>query len=128
MYFGALLVIESKLTVGQLIAFNMLAGQVAQPVMRLSQLWIDFQQTGISMQRLADILNARSEHIGKKSALPRLSGRIIFDQVLFRYRPDGREALKPGRVGTCCSCPRGTNTVMLNGGQKNLPTLHFALF
>ena len=94
MYFGALLVIESKLTVGQLIAFNMLAGQVAQPVMRLSQLWIDFQQTGISMQRLADILNARSEQTGKKSALPRLSGRIIFDQVLFRYRPDGREVLK----------------------------------
>ena len=51
------LVIDGELTVGQLIAFNMLAGRVAQPVMRMAQLWTDFQQTGISVQRLGDILN-----------------------------------------------------------------------
>jgi subfamily B ATP-binding cassette protein HlyB/CyaB len=44
-----------------LIAFNMLAGRVANPVMRLAQLWTDFQQTGISVQRLGDILNTRTE-------------------------------------------------------------------
>jgi len=49
MYVGARLVIDGQLSVGQLIAFNMLAGQVAQPVMRLAQLWTDFQQTGISV-------------------------------------------------------------------------------
>jgi subfamily B ATP-binding cassette protein HlyB/CyaB len=94
MYVGARLVIEGKLTVGQLIAFNMLAGQVAQPVMRLAQLWTDFQQTGISMQRLGDILNTRTEVAGNKSALPRLSGRITLSDVVFRYRPDGPEVLK----------------------------------
>jgi subfamily B ATP-binding cassette protein HlyB/CyaB len=94
LYAGALLVIEGKLTVGQLIAFNMLAGQVAQPVMRLGQLWTDFQQTGISMQRLGDILNTRTEVSGNKSPLPTLSGRITFDGVVFRYRPDGSEVLK----------------------------------
>lgn len=94
MYIGARLVIDSKLTVGQLIAFNMLAGQVAQPVMRLAQLWTDFQQTGISIQRLGDILNTRTEMAGVKSALPPLSGRIIFDNVMFRYRPDGPEILR----------------------------------
>ena len=94
LYFGARLVIEGQLSVGQLIAFNMLAGQVAQPVMRLAQLWTDFQQTGISVQRLGDILNSRTELAGAKSALPPLVGRITLDDVVFRYRSDGPEALK----------------------------------
>jgi ATP-binding cassette, subfamily B, bacterial HlyB/CyaB len=94
MYVGAKLVIEGKMTVGQLIAFNMLAGQVAQPVMRLGQLWTDFQQTGISVQRLGDILNTRTEVAGNKSALPPLAGRITLEEVTFRYRPDGQEVLK----------------------------------
>jgi ATP-binding cassette, subfamily B, bacterial HlyB/CyaB len=94
MYVGARLVIDNQLTVGQLIAFNMLASQVAQPVMRLAQLWTDFQQTGISVQRLGDILNIPNEVRGNKSALPRLAGRITLDDVSFRYRPDGSEVLK----------------------------------
>ncbi|MDP2353878.1 MAG: type I secretion system permease/ATPase, partial [Pseudomonadota bacterium] len=94
LWLGAKLVIEGQLTVGQLIAFNMLAGRVAQPVMRLAQLWTDFQQTGISVQRLGDILNTRSEVAGDKSALPALAGRIEFDQVVFRYRADGPEVLR----------------------------------
>ncbi len=95
LWLGARLVIDGQLTVGQLIAFNMLAGRVAQPVMRLAQLWTDFQQTGISMQRLGDILNARTElAASQKSALPALAGRIELDQVTFRYRPDGPEVLR----------------------------------
>jgi len=94
MYLGARLVIDNQLTVGQLIAFNMLAGQVAQPVMRLAQLWTDFQQTGISMQRLGDILNTHTEVAGNKRPLPPLAGRITLDEVVFRYRPDGPEVLK----------------------------------
>ncbi len=94
MYFGARLVIDNQLTVGQLIVFNMLSGQVAQPVIRLAQLWTDFQQTGISMQRLGDILNAKTEVSGNKSALPALSGHMVLDSVVFRYRADGPEVLK----------------------------------
>ncbi|KWT82880.1 MULTISPECIES: type I secretion system permease/ATPase [unclassified Variovorax] len=94
MYVGARLVIEGRLSVGQLIAFNMLAGQVAQPMMRLAQLWTDFQQTGISLQRLGDILNTRTEVAGTRSALPPLAGRITLEGVVFRYRPDGPEVLK----------------------------------
>ncbi|GLS13353.1 peptidase C39 [Hydrogenophaga electricum] len=94
LYFGARLVIEGRLSVGQLIAFNMLAGQVAQPVTRLAQLWTDFQQTGISVQRLGDILNTRTEVSGTKSALPPVAGRVSLDQVVFRYRPDGPEILR----------------------------------
>jgi len=94
LWLGAKLVIEGQLTVGQLIAFNMLVGRVAQPIMRLAQLWTDFQQTGISVQRLGDILNAPTEAAGAKSSLPPIAGRIAFDNVHFRYRPDTSEVLK----------------------------------
>lgn len=95
LWLGARLVIEGQITVGELIAFNMLAGRVSQPIMRLAQLWTSFQQTGISIQRLGDILNNRTEvNQGKGTVLPTLAGRIEFDQVCFRYRPDGREVLR----------------------------------
>ncbi|MCO5761618.1 MAG: type I secretion system permease/ATPase, partial [Chromatiaceae bacterium] len=94
LWLGARLVIEGQLTVGQLIAFNMLAMRVAQPIMRLAQLWTDFQQAGISVQRLGDVLNAPTETARAKSCLPPIAGRISFDQVRFRYRPDMPEVLK----------------------------------
>lgn len=94
LWLGARLVIDGDLSVGQLIAFNMLAGRVAQPIMRLAQLWTDFQQVGISMQRLGDILNTRTElATNNRSSLPTLEGRVEFDQVRFRYNPDGQEVL-----------------------------------
>ncbi|HEX5277363.1 MAG TPA: type I secretion system permease/ATPase [Fluviicoccus sp.] len=105
MYFGAKLVIEGKLTVGQLIAFNMLSGQVTNPIMRLAQLWTDFQQTAISVQRLGDILNTRTEIASSKTTLPAIKGQIDFDHLHFRYRPDAPEVIhdltlsvKPGEV------------------------------
>ena len=105
LWLGARLVIDGDLTVGQLIAFNMLAGQVASPIMRLAQLWTDFQQTGISVQRLGDILNTPTELAGQKSSLPPIKGRITLDGISFRYRPDAPEVLrnvsldiKPGEV------------------------------
>ena len=72
--------IDGQLTVGQLIAFNMLSGNVAGPVMRLAQLWTDFQQVGISMQRLGDILNTRTEVHTPRPALPPVQGGIEFDR------------------------------------------------
>ena len=103
---GARLVIDGSMTVGGLIAFNMLASRVAQPIMRIAQLWTDFQQTGISMQRLGDILNAPTEAANSnRSPLPRLEGRIELDNVTFRYRPGMPEVLhrvslviQPGEV------------------------------
>ncbi|XXF06922.1 type I secretion system permease/ATPase [Pseudomonas sp. D2-3] len=95
LWLGARLVIDGQLSVGQLIAFNMLAGRVSQPIMRLAQLWTNFQQTGVSVQRLGDILNTRTEMSqSSRSALPPLKGDIEFDQVQFRYRPDGSEVLR----------------------------------
>jgi len=95
LWMGARLVIEGQLTVGALIAFNMMAGRVCQPIMRLAQLWTSFQQTGVSVQRLGDILNTPTElSQTARSALPSLQGHIEFDQVHFRYRLDGSEVLR----------------------------------
>jgi subfamily B ATP-binding cassette protein HlyB/CyaB len=95
LWLGAHLVISGQLSVGQLIAFNMLAGRVASPILRLAQLWTDFQQTGVSVERLGEVLNARTELAETHGhALPRIRGQIEFDRVVFRYRPDGPEVLR----------------------------------
>ena len=59
--FGAKAVIDGELSVGALVAFNMIASQAVQPILRLSQIWQDFQQVQISIERLGDILNAPPE-------------------------------------------------------------------
>jgi ATP-binding cassette, subfamily B, bacterial HlyB/CyaB len=95
LWYGARLVIEQQLTVGQFVAFNMFAQRVAQPIMRMAQMWTDFQQTGISMARLGDILNTRTEMPSATAAqLPVLRGRIQLDAVTFRYRPEASPVLQ----------------------------------
>ena len=96
LFFGAQAVIAGDLSVGSLVAFNMLSGRVAQPILRLSQLWQDFQQVRISVDRLGDILNspAEPEHNPNRATLPPIKGRVEFDKVRFRYRPDAPEALR----------------------------------
>ncbi|WP_306427319.1 MULTISPECIES: type I secretion system permease/ATPase [unclassified Burkholderia] len=89
LFLGARFVIEGKLSVGQLIAFNMMSQHVAAPVLRLAQLWQDFQQVGISMSRLGDILNTRTELAQSRQTLPAVRGNISFQSIRFRYRPDG---------------------------------------
>lgn len=94
MWVGATLSIDGRISVGELVAFNMLAGQVSSPILRLAQLWNDFQQVGISMSRLGDILNTHTEISGQKTSIPRLDGAIEFDQVSFRYRPETPDVIR----------------------------------
>ena len=96
LYFGAHLVIEGQLTVGELIAFNMLAGRVAQPVLRLAQVWQDFHQARVSIARLGDILNTTPEPMfdTSRASLPSIKGDITFDHISFRYRLDAPLALQ----------------------------------
>ena len=104
---GAYLVIGGELSIGQLIAFNMLSGQVTGPLLRLVNLWQEFQQVGISIQRLGDVLNTRPEpsYNPNRTTLTKIAGLISFEDVTFRYRPDGPIALhqisltiQPGKV------------------------------
>src|SRR5229473_2373837 len=95
LFLGAKLVIEGGLTVGELVAFNMLANRVGMPVLRIAQIWQDFHQARLSIERLGDILNTRPEPtIGVgRAVLPPIRGAVTFDHVGFRYRADGPEIL-----------------------------------
>ena len=95
LFFGARLAIEGSLTIGELVAFTMIAGRVSAPVLRLAQIWQDFHQTRLSVDRLGDILNTPTEptYAPGRAALPALEGNIVFDHVSFRYRPDGQRVL-----------------------------------
>jgi subfamily B ATP-binding cassette protein HlyB/CyaB len=95
LYFGDRLVVDGSLTVGELVAFNMLASRVSQPVLRLAQVWQDFHQARISIDRLGDILNTAPEpsHAPGRAALPAIRGAIRFDHVAFRYRTGGQIVL-----------------------------------
>ncbi len=95
LYFGARLVIDGGLSVGELIAFNILASRVSAPVLRLAQMWQDFHQARLSVERLGDILNTTAEqtYAAGRTRLPSIQGGIRFDHVSFRYRVDGRQIL-----------------------------------
>ena len=95
LWFGAKLVIEHKLTVGQLVAFQMLSGRVTGPLLRLVQLWQNLQQVLLSVDRIGDILNVAPEaEPGAGLVLPSLQGQVTFDQVFFRYRPNQEPILR----------------------------------
>lgn len=96
LWIGAHLVIDGQLTVGQLIAFQMLSARVSDPVLRLVGMWQDFQQAGLSIKRLGDILNTKPEPAmnASKARLPAVKGHIRLDGVRFRYRIDGPEVLR----------------------------------
>jgi subfamily B ATP-binding cassette protein HlyB/CyaB len=121
LYFGAKLVIGGEMTVGELVAFNMLAARVSMPVLRLAQLWQDFHQARLSIDRLGDILNTIPEPSFSpgRAALPAIRGQITFDHVTFRYRVGGPEVLhdvsfnvQPGQVvGVVGSSGSGKSTI-----------------
>ncbi len=95
LWFGAKLVIEQKLTVGQLVAFQMLSGRVTGPLLRLVQLWQNLQQVLLSVDRIGDILNVAPEaEPGSGLVLPPLSGEVSFDQVFFRYQAHQEPVLR----------------------------------
>ncbi|MBW4692811.1 MAG: type I secretion system permease/ATPase [Lyngbya sp. HA4199-MV5] len=95
LWFGAKLVIEQKLTIGQLVAFQMLSGRMTGPLLRLVQLWQNLQQVLLSVDRIGDILNTAPEaEAGSGLVLPPLQGQVTFDQVFFRYYPTQEPVLR----------------------------------
>jgi subfamily B ATP-binding cassette protein HlyB/CyaB len=95
LFLGAHAVIAGNMTVGELVAFNMLSQRVAAPVLRIAQLWQDFHQARISVERLGDILNSPREQAGTASlpTLPPVRGHVSFEDVTFRYLADGPAVL-----------------------------------
>ena len=93
---GAFLVLEGKLTLGQLIAFRIIAGYVTSPVMRLATLWQNFQETALSLERLADIVDhpEEGEEDRNNIPMPAIRGRVKYDNLSFRFKTSGPLQLK----------------------------------
>jgi ATP-binding cassette, subfamily B, bacterial HlyB/CyaB len=131
LYLGVRLVIENKLTIGQLIAFQMFANQFTNPVLRLVNLWNDFQQALLGVDRLGDILNHPIEVQSSKAiTLPQLTGSIEFDKISFRYSLDGPHVIqdlsmriKPGMsIGLVGKSGSGKSTIAKLIQRLYLPT------
>jgi ABC-type bacteriocin/lantibiotic exporter with double-glycine peptidase domain len=96
--FGAYQVIKGQLTIGQLVAFNMLLGNIIHPFQRLTVLWNQLQEVVIAMERINDVLDAEPEEdlqLQARQALPPLHGHIRFENVTFRYHLEGDEKISP---------------------------------
>jgi subfamily B ATP-binding cassette protein HlyB/CyaB len=100
LWIGANMVIEGALTPGQLIAFNMLVGRALAPAMRIAQLFQQIHQTRVSVKRLAEILNAKTEPKAASGNLPAIEGKVSFDHVTFRYANDGPAAVEDITLGS----------------------------
>lgn len=120
LYLGVKAVLQSEMTIGQLIAFQMFAGQFSGPVLRLTNLWNELQHALLSVDRLGDILNHPLELPSEKAiTLPQLQGRLTFDNVSFQYGPGGAKVLdgvnlsiEPGRsVGIVGRSGSGKSTL-----------------
>ena len=150
LWYGAHLVMGNELSVGQFVAFNMFAQRVSQPIMRMAQLWTDFQQTGISVARLGDILNTRTEVPPSSAAqLRRQVGVVLQENILFNrsvreniaiidpaapLEAVMRVAQLAGAHDFISELPEGYDTVVgeqgssLSGGQRQRVAIARALF
>ncbi|MCS3742990.1 peptidase domain-containing ABC transporter [Rhizobium sp. BK661] len=91
---GALDVFNGAMTIGALVAFNMLAGRVSGPLVQIVTMVHEYQEVALSVRMLGEIMNQRPEQAGRGRGIrPHLRGNIEFDKVTFRYGPDGPPAL-----------------------------------
>ncbi|PZO35217.1 MAG: type I secretion system permease/ATPase [Shackletoniella antarctica] len=92
LWVGAYLVLEGQLTLGQLIAFRIISGYVTAPILRLAQLWQNFQETALSLERLSDIIDHPQEtdaDDANQIPMPEIAGQVTFENVAFRFAPSG---------------------------------------
>ncbi len=91
LWVGAYLVLEGKLSLGQLIAFRIIASYVTSPILRLTQLWQNFQETALSLERLADIVDTpqEAEQDRQNIPMPFIQGAVKYENVSFRFKPQG---------------------------------------
>ena len=132
LWFGAALVLEGELTLGGLIAFRIISGYVTQPLLRLTQLWQNFQETALSLERLSDIIDNPQEQAEEDRAqipMPEIQGKVTYENLSFRFGASGPLQLVnvnlefyPGEfIGIVGQSGSGKSTLM-----KLLPRLYNA--
>ncbi|WP_319799096.1 peptidase domain-containing ABC transporter [Nitrobacter sp.] len=103
---GALDVFSGEMTIGALVAFNMLAGRVSGPLVQMVTMVHEYQEVALAVKMLGEVMNQKPEReSGREGLRPELVGRIEFENVSFRYSPDAQLALddvsfkvEPGKV------------------------------
>ena len=122
-WYGAILVLDGKLTLGQLIAFRILSGYVTSPLLRLASLWQNFQETALSLERLSDVVDhpEEIEITGENlPPIPPIKGSINYDSVSFRFSNSGPMQLlnvnlsidKGSFIGIVASSGSGKSTLL----------------
>ncbi len=121
LWVGGHLVMDGELTLGQLIAFQMLAGQANAPLMTLIGMWQQFQQSFLAMDRLSDVLNTRTEPVlaAVPAGLPAIAGAVAFENLSFRYRLDLPRVLE----GISFSVPAGAKVGIVGRSGSGKSTL-----
>ncbi len=122
LWVGAYLVLKQELTLGELIAFRIISSYVTTPILRLAQIWQNFQETGLSLERLSDIVDTPQEaEIDRNNiSLPTVNGAVKYENVSFRFAASGPLQLSnvtvefaPGKfVGIVGQSGSGKSTMM----------------
>ncbi|MEL6138621.1 MAG: peptidase domain-containing ABC transporter, partial [Cyanobacteria bacterium J06628_6] len=90
--FGAFLVLNGEMTLGGLIAFRIISGYITQPLLRLTQLWQNFQETALSLERLSDIIDHPQEQEAEQRSqipMPEVKGQVKYENISFRFAASG---------------------------------------
>ncbi len=118
---GAYLVLDGKLTLGQIIAFRIISGYVTSPIMRLAQLWQNFQETALSLERLADIVDhpEEGEQDRNNIPMPAIKGAVKYENLSFRFKNTG--PLQLNKVNL--DIPPGTFTAIVGQSGAGKSTL-----
>ena len=118
---GAFLVLDGKLTLGQLIAFRIISGYVTSPIMRLAQLWQNFQETALSLERLADIVDhpEEAEQDRNNIPMPAIKGAVKYENLSFRFKNTGPLQLNNVNL----DIPPGTFTAVVGQSGAGKSTL-----
>jgi ATP-binding cassette subfamily B protein len=121
LWVGAYLVLGHKLTLGQLIAFRIVAGYVTGPLLRLGSIWQEFQEVNLSMERLRDVMDATPEQTSdqqKKIPMPQIAGEVAFENVTFGYAPGTRIVSNVN-----ANVPAGAMVAVVGGSGSGKSTL-----
>jgi len=119
---GASLVLDGKLSLGELIAFRMIAGYVTGPILRMSSIWQSVQETALSLERLSDVIDhpqEAPEDNANRIVMPPIDGHISFQNIKFRYKPSSPLLLK----GVNLEIPHGVFVAVVGTSGSGKSTL-----